>query len=70
MLGEINYSLPDLFAQLGLPSDSDAIDIFIANNQLFEGENLRRLIYGILIKGSFYKKPKTRTLTGLMLLTN
>lgn len=41
MLGEQNYTLNDLFAQLGLDSSDEAIDQFIADNQLDESTNLK-----------------------------
>lgn len=41
MLGEQNYTLNDLFAQLGLDSSDEAIDQFIADNQLDEDTNLK-----------------------------
>lgn len=41
MLGEQNYTLNDLFAQLGLDSSDEAIDQFIADNQLDENTNLK-----------------------------
>lgn len=34
MLGQIDYTINDLFAQLGLDSDDTAIDNFIQANQL------------------------------------
>ena len=41
MLGEQSYTLNDLFAQLGLDSSDEAIDQFIADNQLDEDTNLK-----------------------------
>lgn len=41
MLGEQNYTLNDLFIQLGLDSSDEAIDQFIADNQLDENTNLK-----------------------------
>ena len=41
MLGEQNYTLNDLFAQLGLDSSDEAIDQFMAENQLDEETNLK-----------------------------
>lgn len=41
MLGEQSYTLNDLFAQLGLDSSDEAIDQFIADNQLDENTNLK-----------------------------
>lgn len=41
MLGEQNYTLNDLFIQLGLDSSDEAIDQFIADNQLDEDTNLK-----------------------------
>lgn len=40
MLGEPNYKINDLFAQLGLDSSDEAIDDFIAKNQLAKDEKL------------------------------
>lgn len=40
MLGEPDYSMNDLFAQLGLDSSDEAIENFIANHQLAKEENL------------------------------
>ena len=40
MLGEPEYSMNDLFAQLGLDSSDDAIERFIADNQLAKDEKL------------------------------
>ena len=40
MLGEQSYTLNDLFIQLGLDSSDEAIDQFIADNQLDEDTNL------------------------------
>ncbi len=40
MLGEPNYNINDLFAQLGLDSSDEAIDDFIAKNQLAKDEKL------------------------------
>ncbi len=40
MLGEPNYSINDLFAQLGLDSSDEAIDTFIENNKLAKDEEL------------------------------
>lgn len=41
MLGEPSYTLNDLFAQLGLDSSDEAIDQFIADNQLDDDTNLK-----------------------------
>ncbi|OOS21923.1 DUF2789 family protein [Moraxella lincolnii] len=41
MLGEQSYTLNDLFIQLGLDSSDEAIDQFIADNQLAEDTNLK-----------------------------
>lgn len=41
MLGEQSYTLNDLFIQLGLDSSDEAIDQFIADNQLDENTNLK-----------------------------
>lgn len=40
MLGEPDYSMNDLFAQLGLDSSDEAIESFIANHQLAKEEDL------------------------------
>ncbi|WLP94052.1 DUF2789 family protein [Psychrobacter sp. M13] len=40
MLGEPNYSINDLFAQLGLDSSDEAIDNFIEANKLSADEEL------------------------------
>lgn len=40
MLGESEYSMSELFAQLGLDSSDEAIDHFIENNQLAKEEKL------------------------------
>ncbi|PLT22891.1 DUF2789 family protein [Psychrobacter sp. MES7-P7E] len=40
MLGEPEYSMNELFAQLGLDSSDEAIDSFIAANQLASEEKL------------------------------
>ena len=40
MLGEPEYSMSELFAQLGLDSSDEAIDHFIENNQLATEETL------------------------------
>lgn len=40
MLGEPDYTMNDLFAQLGLDSSDEAIDNFIENNQLAKDEKL------------------------------
>lgn len=40
MLGEPEYNMNDLFAQLGLESSDEAIDHFIENNQLAKEEKL------------------------------
>ncbi len=40
MLGEPNYTINDLFAQLGLESSDEAIDKFIENNKLAKDEEL------------------------------
>lgn len=36
MLGQTNYTMNDLFAQLGLDSSDEAIETFIKNHQLSE----------------------------------
>ena len=40
MLGEPEYNMNELFAQLGLECSDEAIDQFIENNQLAKGEKL------------------------------
>jgi len=40
MLGEPEYSMNELFAQLGLDSSDEAIDQFIEKNQLAKEEDL------------------------------
>ena len=40
MLGEPEYNMNELFAQLGLDSSDEAIDVFIENNQLAKEEKL------------------------------
>lgn len=40
MLGEPDYSINDLFAQLGLDSSDEAIDQFVEKNQLAKDEKL------------------------------
>jgi len=41
MLAESEYSMNNLFAQLGLDSSDKAINEFINENQLAEGESLK-----------------------------
>jgi hypothetical protein len=40
MLGENEYTMNNLFAQLGLDSSDEAIETFIENNQLAKEEKL------------------------------
>ena len=40
MLGEPDYTINDLFAQLGLESSDKAIDAFVEQHQLAKGEEL------------------------------
>jgi hypothetical protein len=40
MLGEPDYKINDLFAQLGLDSSDEAINDFVAKNQLAKDEKL------------------------------
>lgn len=40
MLGEPDYTMNDLFAQLGLDSSDEAIDDFVAKNKLAADEKL------------------------------
>lgn len=42
MLGEPEYNMNELFAQLGLDNSDEAIDKFIADNQLAKGEELKK----------------------------
>ena len=41
MLGDIEYTMNELFAQLGLDNSDEAIEQFIANNQLDEETSLK-----------------------------
>lgn len=41
MLGDIDYTMNNLFAQLGLDSSDEAIESFIKNNQLGRDESLK-----------------------------
>ncbi len=41
MLGDIDYTMNDLFAQLGLDNSDEAIESFIKNNQLGKDESLK-----------------------------
>lgn len=41
MLGDIEYTMNELFAQLGLESSDEAVEKFIADNQLDEETNLK-----------------------------
>lgn len=40
MLGESEYNMNELFAQLGLDSSDEAIDSFVENNKLAKEEKL------------------------------
>ena len=40
MLGELDYNMNELFAQLGLDNSDEAINKFIADNQLGKDEKL------------------------------
>ncbi len=42
MLGEVDYNMNELFAQLGLDNSDEAIEKFIANNQLAKNEELKK----------------------------
>ncbi|MGM8884735.1 DUF2789 family protein [Psychrobacter sp. 1U2] len=42
MLGEVDYNMNELFAQLGLDNSDEAIDKFIADNQLGKDEELKK----------------------------
>ena len=50
MLGEPEYTMNDLFAQLGLENSDEAIDKFIAEHQLEKDEDLIEAIY----KAAYY----------------
>ncbi len=41
MLGDIDYTMNDLFAQLGLDNSDEAIESFIKNNQLGKDDSLK-----------------------------
>ena len=41
MLGDIKYTMNELFAQLGLDNSDEAIEQFIADNQLDEETSLK-----------------------------
>lgn len=42
MLGEIDYNMNELFAQLGLDNSDEAIDKFVADNQLDKDQELKK----------------------------
>ncbi|MES1963932.1 DUF2789 domain-containing protein [Psychrobacter sp. AH5] len=42
MLGEVDYNMNELFAQLGLDNSDEAIEKFIASNQLAKNEELKK----------------------------
>lgn len=45
MLGDIEYTMNELFAQLGLDNSDEAIEQFIADNQLDEETNLKEATF-------------------------
>ena len=45
MLGDIKYTMNELFAQLGLDNSDEAIEQFIADNQLDEETSLREATF-------------------------
>lgn len=45
MLGDIKYTMNELFAQLGLDNSDEAIEQFIANNQLDEETSLKEATF-------------------------
>ncbi len=52
MLGELEYTMNDLFAQLGLDSSDEAIEQFIKNHQLPEN---------VMMKDADFWNEKQRT---------
>ncbi len=45
MLGDIKYTMNELFAQLGLDNSDEAIEKFIADNQLDEETSLKEATF-------------------------
>ncbi|MDH2274488.1 DUF2789 family protein [Moraxella porci] len=45
MLGDIEYTMNELFAQLGLDNSNEAIEQFIADNQLDEETSLKEATF-------------------------
>lgn len=45
MLGDIEYTMNELFAQLGLDNSNEAIEKFIADNQLDEETSLKEATF-------------------------
>lgn len=45
MLGDIEYTMNELFAQLGLANSDEAIEKFIADNQLDEETSLKEATF-------------------------
>ncbi|OOS24308.1 MULTISPECIES: DUF2789 family protein [Moraxella] len=45
MLGDIEYTMNELFAQLGLDNSDEAIEQFIADNQLDEETSLKEATF-------------------------
>lgn len=45
MLGDIEYTMNELFAQLGLESSDEAIEQFIAEHQLDEETSLKEALF-------------------------
>ena len=45
MLGDIKYTMNELFAQLGLDNSDEAIEQFIADNQLDEETSLKEATF-------------------------
>lgn len=45
MLGELEYSMNDLFDQLGLDSSDEAIEAFIASHQLPDGTSMKEALF-------------------------
>lgn len=41
MLGEIQYTLNDLFAQLGLENSDEAIEVFIQTHTMSRSQNIK-----------------------------
>ena len=56
MLGDIEYTMNELFAQLGLESSDEAVEKFITENQLDEETNLKMPHFGMTLKEHLLKK--------------